>query len=211
MPDNSGQPGRSPAAGSAPARLEIVRTFVNTLDIEAGTDALSTPADLVEWLRNHNLLGQPVARANADDLKQAVALREALRRVLISHVNGQHEQHGRSEHDADRPGAALHVIAADLPTRLDVTDNGQVRAAPAGSGISAALAEIVLTTAEATTLGTWTRLKACAADDCHWAFYDRSPTASGCWCSMAVCGSRAKSRAYRRRTAAERRKAAATR
>ncbi|HEX9031302.1 MAG TPA: CGNR zinc finger domain-containing protein [Streptosporangiaceae bacterium] len=36
---------------------------------------------------------------------------------------------------------------------------------------------------------------------CHWAFYDRSPTSSGCWCSMAVCGSRAKSRAYRRRAA----------
>ncbi|HEX9030508.1 MAG TPA: CGNR zinc finger domain-containing protein [Streptosporangiaceae bacterium] len=40
-----------------------------------------------------------------------------------------------------------------------------------------------------------------SADDCHWAFYDRSPTSSGCWCSMAVCGSRAKSRAYRRRAA----------
>jgi predicted RNA-binding Zn ribbon-like protein len=53
--------------------------------------------------------------------------------------------------------------------------------------------------AEAATARTWPRLKVCSADDCQWAFYDRSPTRSGCWCSMQICGSRAKSRAYRNR------------
>ena len=58
---------------------------------------------------------------------------------------------------------------------------------------------ILLIAGEAATTGTWDRLKVCSAADCQWAFYDRSPTRTGCWCSMRVCGSRAKSRAYRRR------------
>ncbi|MGA8461029.1 MAG: CGNR zinc finger domain-containing protein, partial [Streptosporangiaceae bacterium] len=61
------------------------------------------------------------------------------------------------------------------------------------------LARILLIAGEAATTGTWSRLKVCSAADCQWAFYDRSPTRTGCWCSMRVCGSRAKSRAYRRR------------
>jgi predicted RNA-binding Zn ribbon-like protein len=61
----------------------------------------------------------------------------------------------------------------------------------------------LLIAAEAATLGTWTRLKACSADDCQWAFYDRSPARTGCWCRMQICGARSKSRAYRRRAAAQ--------
>lgn len=45
--------------------------------------------------------------------------------------------------------------------------------------------------------GTWTRLKACEAPTCHWAYYDRSPAGRGRWCSMSVCGARAKMRRYR--------------
>jgi predicted RNA-binding Zn ribbon-like protein len=70
------------------------------------------------------------------------------------------------------------------------------RSAAAGQG---GLARLLLIAAAAAGNGTWTRLKACAADDCQWAFYDRSPTRNGRWCTMSICGSRAKSRAYRRR------------
>jgi predicted RNA-binding Zn ribbon-like protein len=49
--------------------------------------------------------------------------------------------------------------------------------------------------------GTWSRLKACLADTCQWAFYDQSKNRSAHWCSMAVCGNRAKARAYRNRHA----------
>jgi predicted RNA-binding Zn ribbon-like protein len=47
--------------------------------------------------------------------------------------------------------------------------------------------------------GTWSRLKACPGVHCGWAFYDHSRNQSGSWCSMSVCGSRAKVREYRRR------------
>jgi len=47
--------------------------------------------------------------------------------------------------------------------------------------------------------GSWERLKICAADDCRWAFFDRSKNRAGRWCSMAVCGNRTKTRTYRAR------------
>lgn len=244
-------------AGPAPGRLETVRAFINTLDIEAGTDALSTPAGLLAWLRDHDLLAPPsgaraLRRSAADraaavdaaaveaggveaaeagpvgagpveaaagsagavtaaDLRQAVALREALRWVLRSHV-GTGPQAGRAAGSqtepaigkAPRPVADLREIAGELRTRLAITDDGQVEAAPDGAGASAGLVRLLLIAAEASITGTWSRLKVCSADDCQWAFYDRSPTRNGCWCSMAVCGSRAKSRAYRQRAAARR-------
>ena len=47
--------------------------------------------------------------------------------------------------------------------------------------------------------GTWSRLKACRRDVCHWLFYDLSRNRSAVWCQMAVCGNRIKTKAYRER------------
>jgi hypothetical protein len=52
-------------------------------------------------------------------------------------------------------------------------------------------------------LGTWERVKICPADDCRWAFYDRSRNHSRTWCSMQVCGNREKARAWRGRRSEE--------
>ncbi len=210
-----------PEISPAPGELEIVRRFVNTLDMESGTDELDSPAALLGWLRDSRLrdsglagpdpdtrAGEPVTDA---DLTRAVALREALRGVLISHVTASRPQYsaaspdrtggGRAAAAATAAAAGLREIAAALRIRIEVSDDGQVAAAPAGSGVAADLTRLLLIAAEAAATGTWTRLKVCSAEDCQWAFYDRSPTRTGCWCSMRVCGARAKSRAYRRRAA----------
>ena len=52
---------------------------------------------------------------------------------------------------------------------------------------------------EADREGQWIRLKVCPADDCQWAFYDRSRNRSATWCDMKVCGNRHKVREYRER------------
>jgi predicted RNA-binding Zn ribbon-like protein len=197
--------------GRAPGDLALLQSFVNTLDIEQSSDELSDPAALQSWLNRAGLRADDGRAGDADagaaagrgtseaDLAEALRLREALRQVLRSHV-----AHGPA---SSRSGAAsdvaanLREISGRLPTRLDVGDDGRIRPAAAGSGTQAALAQIMLIAAEAATLGTWERLKVCSADDCQWAFYDRSPTRNGCWCSMQICGSRAKSRAYRNRMA----------
>lgn len=191
--------------GQAPGDLATVQAFVNTKDIEQAADALGSPAALTGWLRAAGLLGgqkagePPVRVAAADgaseaDLDLAVRVREALRAVLRSHAG-----HG----SATGAASELATIAAGLSAHIDVSPAGLIRVAAAGRGVRPALARLLLITAEAGLLGTWSRLKACSADDCQWAFYDRSPTRNGCWCSMRICGSRAKSRAYRRRVAAQ--------
>ena len=194
------RPSREAGIGPAPGRLELVRAFVNTLDIEAGTDEFSSPAGLDGWLRARDLTGPDGPRATERDLHDAVTIREGLRDVLAAHVPGQQAA----------PADTLRSVVSGLPVRIVVGDDGAVRAVPDiagpdGAGPAAGLAELMLIAAESETAGTWRRLKVCGADDCRWAFYDRSPARSGCWCSMAVCGSRAKSRAFRRRSATKRR------
>jgi predicted RNA-binding Zn ribbon-like protein len=225
------KPARQALIGTAPAQLELVRAFVNTLDIEAGTDELSSPAGLAAWLRERDLAETADSSATEADLRQAIVMREALREVLLAHVPGTHraawgladpilasstladstladstlaDSTLADSTPADSTLAELRSVVSGLPTRLTIADDGTLRAVPAGHGPAAGLAWLMLIAAEAATSGTWDRLKVCSADDCRWAFYDRSPTRSGCWCSMAVCGSRSKSRAFRRRTAGHR-------
>jgi predicted RNA-binding Zn ribbon-like protein len=203
--------------GQAPGDLAKLQAFVNTRDIEQATDELASPAELWSWLRAAGLLGPddpaapddpltpltPLTLLTPADLEAALQLREALRGVLASHAAAGTSQPGADEAGGPAGGEAapseLGRIAAGLPTRLEVGADGRVGVTAGGAGAPAALARILLIAANAATTGTWGRLKACSADDCQWAFYDRSPTRSGCWCSMRICGSRAKSRAYRRR------------
>jgi predicted RNA-binding Zn ribbon-like protein len=63
------------------------------------------------------------------------------------------------------------------------------------------LSRVAAAVADSLIAGTWMRLKACEAADCHWAYYDRSPAGRGRWCSMQVCGARAKMRRYRGKAA----------
>jgi predicted RNA-binding Zn ribbon-like protein len=193
-------PGSDPRIGQAPGRLALLQAFVNTLDIEHATDELSSPAALDGWLRSAGLAADkpgPADTGPADtgpaDLALAVDLREVLRGVLRSHVAHQPAL-------VAEPAARLTEIASAMRPRISASADGSISVIAAGPGTQAALTEVLLIAAEAQTLRTWSRLKVCSSDDCQWAFYDRSPTRSGCWCSMQICGSRAKSRAYRQRS-----------
>jgi hypothetical protein len=63
---------------AAPGDLELVRDFVNTLDILPGTDKFADLAGLALWLADHRLV--PLSPALTDkDLSRAKKLREALR------------------------------------------------------------------------------------------------------------------------------------
>jgi predicted RNA-binding Zn ribbon-like protein len=195
---NAGAGRREPDIGQAPGDLATVQAFVNTLDIELGTDALTSPADLDRWLQQARLTSAADHGAGHQDqpgpreLATAVELREALRGVLRSHA---------AHSDAGPAAAQVARIAATLRAGIEADQAGRIVVVPAGSGVRAALTRLLLIGAESATAGTWQRLKVCSADDCQWAFYDRSPTRSGCWCSMQICGSRSKSRAYRSRAA----------
>lgn len=171
---------------AAPGDLELVRSFVNTLDIEAGTDRLATPRGTRAWLAGH---GHRLARTpSVADLRQLVALREAIREVAASR-----------ETQAEAAAiAALDLIAAAHPVTVRLSA-GLLPFAP-GDGFVERVLGIV---AAATIDGTWERLKACPNDRCRWLFYDHSRNHSRAWCSMDVCGARSKMRTYRARRRAE--------
>lgn len=90
------------------------------------------------------------------------------------------------------PDATAARVETDVPVALDrghpVLEARDVRGA-----VLAAAARLAV-------LGVWERVKICPADDCRWAFFDRSRNRSRTWCSMRVCGNREKARTWRERT-----------
>lgn len=98
---------------------------------------------------------------------------------------------------------AMSALVADVPVRMRVEPTGRVGVEPAGRGPLAIAAAALLLAHDAAVDGTWGRVHLCCADDCHWAFVDRSRNGSRRWCSMGDCGSRAKARAYRERRRGE--------
>ena len=170
---------------AAPEPLRLVQLFVNTVDREHGREWLPTPAALKEWF------GARGVRVEGDlgeeDLRRAHDLRESLRALLRANNGALLEQ------DAV---AVLNEAALGVVPRLDA---GAVGLQPMREGFDGALGHVTAVALEAMLEGSWRRLKACR--QCGWAFYDYSKNRSASWCSMALCGNRLKTRAYRRRRA----------
>ncbi|MBT2419736.1 CGNR zinc finger domain-containing protein [Streptomyces sp. ISL-22] len=161
---------RSPAPGG----LELVQSLVNTLDIESGADSLDTAQ------------GRARFGLDEEDVPGARELRESLRAALLAHAG----------HPPHREVTPLGELLTAGPLLVTV-DTGDGSAALAAADEGPLLSRVAAAIAQALVEGTWTRLKACEAADCHWAYYDRSPAGRGRWCSMQVCGARAKMRRYR--------------
>ena len=173
----------------APGPLLVVQELVNTLDIESGTDSIDSPAGLKAWLVDRSLAPGDV-RPTGDDIARMAEFREALRALLHANNGGELDPDDlRSLNRAGRGGL-----------RVRFGEGGAAALEPqAEEAIAAAVGQIVAIVFVAVTDGTFSRLKACPAGDCGWAFYDRSKNHSARWCSMAICGSREKMRAHRAR------------
>ncbi|MFE3328172.1 CGNR zinc finger domain-containing protein [Streptomyces sp. NPDC059176] len=157
----------------APGGLALVEALVNTLDVETGADALETTEGRGRFgLAEH-------------DVDAARELREALRTACLAHAG----------HAA--PPGSLERLLSDAPLLVVLDEKGAAALRPADP--TALASRVAVAIADARADGTWLRLKACEAEDCRWAYYDRSPAGRSRWCSMAVCGSRAKMRTYRAR------------
>jgi predicted RNA-binding Zn ribbon-like protein len=174
----------------APGELEHVRAFVNTIDLEAGAEELTGPDELAAWLVLRGLAPAGLVATN-HDLERAIGLREALRAVLFAHnVDALVTADAASELD-------LAAARAQLRLRFDKQGTGTLQ--PEAEGVDAALGRLLAIVHRSAAEGSWARLKACRDETCEWAFYDHTKNRSGAWCNMAVCGNRAKARAYRGR------------
>jgi predicted RNA-binding Zn ribbon-like protein len=99
---------------AAPGELEHLRRFVNTRDLELGTDTLQT------WF------------GDQDDLERAVALREAFRALLLSHATGS------------PPPAAVTATIERIGRRATLRADGDLRLVPAADAELARLLAIAV-------------------------------------------------------------------
>jgi predicted RNA-binding Zn ribbon-like protein len=183
------EPGRRPPA---PGTLRLLQQFINTYNIEREhlglrTEEFASPADLRRWLVSHDLLARN-ARVGAADVRRALGVREALRRLALAH-NGSPMDSAAAE--------VLNRLARDARLEVRLRPDGQMRLEPRAPGVVGALGRLVAAAFTAQMEGTWARLKSCRR--CHWAFYDHSKNRSGRWCVMSICGNRMKARSYRSR------------
>jgi predicted RNA-binding Zn ribbon-like protein len=178
----------------APMPLRLVQVFVNTLDIEQGTDALSRPDEARRWLAGAGLLDPSGAEPSGAELAQAVQVRAAIQTLAWQNSGGQAP--------SDEDLAPLRRLLRTAQPRLEVTAAGRAEFASAPTGrLADGLARLLLIIRDAQADGSWPRLKLCGNPDCRWAFYDRSHSRKGAWCDMASCGNMIKNRNLRARRA----------
>jgi predicted RNA-binding Zn ribbon-like protein len=178
----------------APWPLGRVQALVNTVELPAGPDRLANADDAAPWLIGNGLLS-PGANLTADDLEFLREVREGLRALLIHNAGGP----------APGPRALrpLHDVAAGATAQAGLDPEGRVTLSASGDTLRERLVELLLVVRDAQRDGSWSRLKACANDECAWAFYDRSRNHGGIWCDMADCGNKLKNREFRARRRAD--------
>jgi predicted RNA-binding Zn ribbon-like protein len=176
----------------APGRLALVQELVNTRDLEEGVDRLADLASARVWLLDQRLL-DPTAELVEADRARLTALREAIRALLLAN----------SGLPVDPAAVALlnaEVARSALRPRFDA--RGRAALAASATGLDRAIGILLAAIVEATANGDWLRLKVCGRESCRWAFWDASRSRAGRWCTMSICGNRAKVGAYRRRQSA---------
>ncbi len=170
----------------APGELRLVQDFLNSADFEAGTDELTGPPGLADWLERHALLPAGDDLAHGDD-GLAIEFRESFRKLCAAGESASREL-----------GAAVDrtLVSALLCARFEA--GGRLSFAPANSGLGGALGRVLAIVAAAQRDGLWPRFKICASATCRAAFYDYSTNRSGLWCEPN-CGGRIRGRDFRRR------------
>jgi predicted RNA-binding Zn ribbon-like protein len=180
------EPPDSDNPSAAPGELELVRAFVNTLDIEAGRDRLATPGEARNWFADHEVEFR--ANPGKAELERLIELREAIRDAVAY----------RGSSRGSVALGALDALATAHPISV------RLRGTPlpfssSGVGVDGFAARVFGILAAAKISGAWDRLKACPNDRCRWLFFDHSRNRSRRWCSMDLCGARSKMRRLRAR------------
>jgi predicted RNA-binding Zn ribbon-like protein len=186
LPVSPKLPPRYDLPKAAPQPLLVVQELVNSVDLEHGVEWLDTPEELQAWLAQRGLDG--AERPTRGAVKRVHDLRLTLRELLIAN---------NEQRTAPVAAAALEQAATRARLTLQLDEHGHLALTPQAGGVDGALGRILAIVQNAMAEGNWHRLKACR--QCAWAYYDYSKNQSATWCSMAICGNRTKTRAYRRR------------
>jgi len=173
----------------APVSAQLVEAFANTVDVELGTDDLDTAKKLSAWLTDRGLLDRG-RRVTAADHALCLRLRAGIREELGVNVG-----------DTADPKhlAGAEEALRELPVFITVRGGDRHSALtpdPDLPPVRHALAAIAIAWRDLVVTGDAARLKRCAEHACAWVFWDVSKNRSRRWCSMRICGNRAKARRY---------------
>ena len=127
------------------------------------------------------------AAAAGRDYKAATELQGALR--ALEYVNNGAE-----------PNAAADTRLDALIGRYSVRPRVRADGSSQLAASSGPVADLLVTVLTAMNDGSWKRFKRCRDQTCTASFYDVSKSATRAWCSMGLCGARAKMRRYRGNT-----------
>jgi predicted RNA-binding Zn ribbon-like protein len=169
--------------GPAPAELRSIQDFVNTRDVLRGVDALQGPGDLHAFFVERGLLASSDG-VSADDLREALQVREAIRGFLSRERLHLTEAETHLLDDVGRRARIGWTFGRD----------GSIGLEARRPGVAGALASVLAPLLSAAVTGSLARLKTCR--NCGWVFYDHSKNRSGAWCSMELCGSRVKAKRH---------------
>lgn len=178
---------------AARAEADLLVAFVNTREIEEGTDEIGDPTRLRDWVEEQT--GEYLPAPDREAFDRVLALRESLRALLRAN-NGVEA--------AERDLAPLREAAERSRYRTAFGPGGRLELAPARADLSGFEARLLLAIERLQSRGAWPRLKACTDEGCQWAFFDTTRNRSRTWCSMEECGNREKTRRYRARRGGDR-------
>jgi predicted RNA-binding Zn ribbon-like protein len=182
----------------APIGGHPVLDFCNTLagwDLPRPREYLTSYAHLVAWAHGAGLLDTPAAvrlggRAELEPARAARAVAQArkLRTAIYAACTDQEAEDAWNE-------VARQARSAVAAARLD-------RKAPPGrrwrirenAGLARPVLEIALAAGDLLAGADLGKVGRCPGRDCGWLFLD--PRGRRRWCSMAVCGNRAKARRH---------------
>ena len=179
--------------------------FVNTEIGEGGTtrDLICGLPDLVDWASAARLVDEAEARRllrSADSEEARNGLAEALGlRGLLARI--AHDlAHGDGPDEADLRG--VNRVLASHPTLLSVSPKDgrwEVRSRPVDQGPGAIVALIAADFGHFLEHADLSLVRHCEGKDCRLYFYDTSKNHKRRWCSMEMCGNRAKVAEHRAR------------
>lgn len=169
--------------------LDLAVDLVNTYDPSDGTDALSDPAALMAFVRDH--LVTAVQRATNKDLAEIKELRARLREVFES----------RDDRSAVK---ILNRLLAESGARPELTNHNDkpwhLHYSPPGTPLAPMIAaDAAMALSIVIAEDGFERLRTCNGERCQDVFVDLSKNRSRLYCSPTVCGNRAAVAAFRAR------------
>ena len=186
--------------------------FLNSIAAPRGTefDWLSNGTDLLDWLEARGLVSADELtdmrnRAEPELLEQAAArarqLREWFRGFILKHAGTPLEDIPPSDlaplNEILMRGSSFFQLEASLGGPPQLTRRNR------WGGTDMLLVPIAEAMALLITSVDFTEVKNCEGPTCTMIFTDISKNRKRRWCSMAVCGNRAKASAHRARKGAE--------